>query len=238
MTPGKIDLLLGESSETNATVLGSVEGSPKSRRAKIVCTVGPSSNSEATLRDLLRLGMDVARLNFSHGTHEEHARNIDRIRRAAKKEDRTICILQDLQGPKIRTGASKNHTPVLLKSGSTVTITPAIGSWHCQPDLAPPSKLSALESLTTGARILLSDGLIELRVRRVHGDEVDLRRRQWRPARRTQGNQSAGHRAHHPRPHGKRSRRPRIRPRSSCRRSRNLLCALGGRRARRETPHP
>ena len=51
--------------------------------------------------------MDVARLNFSHGTHEDHARNIDRLRRAAEEEDRTICILQDLQGPKIRTGALK-----------------------------------------------------------------------------------------------------------------------------------
>ncbi len=171
MTPGKIDLLLGESSETNATVLGSVEVSPKSRRAKIVCTVGPSSNSEATLRDLLRLGMDVARLNFSHGTHEEHARNIDRIRRAAKKEDRTICILQDLQGPKIRTGRLKDHTPVLLKSGSTVTITPrsVLGTANL---ISTTFETLALE-VTTGARILLSDGLIELRVRRVHGDEVE-----------------------------------------------------------------
>ena len=76
------------------------------------------------MRDLLRLGMDVARLNFSHGTHEDHAHNILRLRRAAEREGRTICILQDLQGPKIRTGPSKRHEPVLFKTGSVVTITP------------------------------------------------------------------------------------------------------------------
>ena len=76
------------------------------------------------LRDLMRLGMDVARLNFSHGTHEEHGRVIERLRRAADKEERTICILQDLQGPKIRTGELKGHTHVTLKAGSKVTITP------------------------------------------------------------------------------------------------------------------
>ncbi len=61
--------------------------------------------------------MDVARLNFSHGTHEEHARMIDRLRRVAEKEGRNICILQDLQGPKIRTGRLKYRTPIALKSG-------------------------------------------------------------------------------------------------------------------------
>src|SRR5579863_10234332 len=94
------------------------------RRAKIICTVGPACNSEAILRDLMRLGMDVARLNFSHGSHEEHARIIERLRRAAKKENRTVCILQDLQGPKIRTGLLKGHMPVTIKAGSQVTITP------------------------------------------------------------------------------------------------------------------
>ena len=78
------------------------------RRAKIICTIGPSCNSGPMLRELMQLGMDVARLNFSHGTHQEHSRNIARLRRAAKQEGRTICILQDLQGPKIRTGASRD----------------------------------------------------------------------------------------------------------------------------------
>src|SRR5258706_2441998 len=94
------------------------------RRAKIVCTIGPASSAEAVLRDLLRAGMDVARLNFSHGTHEEHARLIDRLRRVAHQEDRTIAILQELQGPKMRTGRLKHRTAVALKAGQRITITP------------------------------------------------------------------------------------------------------------------
>jgi len=122
------------------------------------------------MRDLLRLGMDIARLNFSHGTHEDHAHNIQRLRRAAERERRTVCILQDLQGPKIRTGPLERHEPVLLKTGSVVTITPqdvpgtATRISTTFPDLA--------RELTAGARILLSDGLIELRVRGVRGRDV------------------------------------------------------------------
>src|SRR5512140_3460446 len=82
---------------------------PGPRRARIVCTLGPASNSENVMRDLMRLGMDVARLNFSHGTHEEHARVIERLRRVADKEKRSLCILQDLQGPKMRTGRLKHR---------------------------------------------------------------------------------------------------------------------------------
>jgi pyruvate kinase len=140
------------------------------RRAKIICTIGPACNTEAVMRDLLRLGMDIARLNFSHGTHEDHAQNILRLRRAAEREGRTVCILQDLQGPKIRTGPLERHESVLLKTGSVVTITPqdipgaATRISTTFPDLA--------RELTAGARILLSDGLIELRVRGARGKDV------------------------------------------------------------------
>lgn len=143
---------------------------PTARRAKIICTIGPACCSEVAMRDLLRLGMDIARLNFSHGTHEDHAHNIHRLRRAAEREGRSVCILQDLQGPKIRTGPLENHDPVLLKTGSVVTITPQNVSGTATristtfPDLA--------RELSAGARILLSDGLIELRVRGVRGKNV------------------------------------------------------------------
>src|SRR5579872_4898474 len=143
---------------------------PILRRAKIICTIGPSCGTESAMRDLLRLGMDIARLNFSHGTHEDHAHNIQRLRRAAEREGRTVCILQDLQGPKIRTGPLERHEPVLLKTGSVVTITPqnVLGNSTristTFPDLA--------RELAPGARILLSDGLIELRVRSVRRKDV------------------------------------------------------------------
>src|ERR1700722_10791730 len=140
------------------------------RRAKLIATLAPAWHSEAAMRDLFRLGMDVARLNFSHGSHEDHARNIERLRRAAEKENRTVCILQDLQGPKIRTGRLERHEPIELKSGSTVIITPR--------DIAgTPTRISTTfpdlaREVTTGARILLRDGLIELRVRAVRGKDV------------------------------------------------------------------
>jgi pyruvate kinase len=140
------------------------------RRAKIVCTVGPASSSEAVLRDLLRTGMDVARLNFSHGTHEEHARMIERIRRAAAREGRSVGILQDLAGPKIRTGRLKYRTPIVLRRGAKVTITPRDipGTASLLSSTIPIGK-----EVSPGSRILLADGLIELRVKAVPGDDVE-----------------------------------------------------------------
>jgi len=140
------------------------------RRAKIICTIGPSCHSEAAMRDLMRLGMDVARLNFSHGSHEDHARHIERLRRAAHREGRPGCIMQDLQGPKIRTGRLERHESVLLKTGSIVIITPR--------DIAgTPTRIATTfpglaREVEPGTRILLSDGLIELRVRSLRGKDV------------------------------------------------------------------
>jgi pyruvate kinase len=175
---GKLDLVSGEVAtlQTPAERAGALALRPEvglngSRRAKIIATIGPASNTEAILCDLLRLGMDVARLNFSHGTHEEHARNIERIRHAARKEGRTVCILQDLQGPKIRTGRLQGHEPVLLKTGAQVTITPrdVLG----MPALVATTFAGLAREVRSGSRILLSDGLIELRVRVVRGEEVE-----------------------------------------------------------------
>ena len=163
LKPGKPDLVSGDLSAELALAAA--------RRAKIICTIGPSCNTEAMLREMMRLGMDVARLNFSHGTHPEHARNIARLRRAAKQENRTICILQDLQGPKIRTGRLKDHEPVLLKTGSLVTITPRDVAGT--PTLISTTFQGLAQEVRPGSRILLSDGLIELRVRQVRGSDVE-----------------------------------------------------------------
>ena len=161
----KTDLISGGFARTD------VASTPTpTRRAKIICTIGPSCNTEAAMRELMGLGMDVARLNFSHGTHDEHARNVDRLRRAAEKEHRTICILQDLQGPKIRTGSLKGHAPVFLESGARVTVTPK--------DVAGTAELISTtfqglaREVQPGSRVLLSDGLIELQVTRVRGRDV------------------------------------------------------------------
>src|SRR5690242_20387599 len=144
---------------------------PFRRKARIVCTLGPASSTEVMLRDLMRTGMDVARLNFSHGTHEEKANLIERLRKVAQKEGRTICILQDLQGPKIRTGRLKYRTPIAIKSGARLTITPR--------DIAGTAALlsttfkTLAQEVEPGSRVLLSDGLIELRVMAVRGEDVE-----------------------------------------------------------------
>jgi pyruvate kinase len=123
------------------------------------------------LRELLRLGMDVARLNFSHGSHEDHALRIERLRRAAHAEKRTVCILQDLQGPKIRTGRLEGHRPVQLRTGGRVTITPR--DIPGTASVISTTFLTLAREVAPGARILLSDGLMELRVRAVRGADVE-----------------------------------------------------------------
>jgi pyruvate kinase len=141
------------------------------RRAKIVCTIGPASDSVACILDLMRLGMDVARLNFSHGTHAEHARRIQRLRRAARRLKRTVCILQDLQGPKIRTGKLKDGKPVELKAGNRITITPR--KVEGTAALISTDFAGLAREVEPAARVLLSDGRIELRVLAVRGADVE-----------------------------------------------------------------
>ena len=140
------------------------------RRAKIVCTIGPASNSEEMIRDLMLLGMDVARLNFSHGTHEQHAVVIARLRKVAKELGRSICIMQDLQGPKIRTGRLASSAPVALKKGQTVIITPkdVLGT----TEIISTTYQNLADDVKPGERILLSDGRIELVVQEVRDGEV------------------------------------------------------------------
>lgn len=88
------------------------------RHSKIVCTIGPASSTPRMIERLIEAGMDVARLNFSHGTHEEHAARIAVLREAAMKHQKPIAIIADLQGPKIRTGPLAGKTPVELNGAA------------------------------------------------------------------------------------------------------------------------
>ena len=143
---------------------------PAQRRAKIVCTIGPSCNSEEMIRQLMQSGMDVARLNFSHGAHDDHALVIQRLRKVALELERTICILQDLQGPKIRTGRLMDRIPIALQKGQTVTITSrdVMGT----ADVIATTYQDLANDVKPGEHILLSDGRIELVVHEVRGDDV------------------------------------------------------------------
>ncbi len=142
----------------------------RARRAKIVATLGPSCSTPQMFRQLVRAGLDVARLNFSHGTHAQKAELIKMVRTIAREEGKPICILADLQGPKIRTGKLKNHKPVQLVTGKRITITPR----EIEGDAALVGTVfkTLAENLEPGSRILLSDGLIELRVVQVKGVDV------------------------------------------------------------------
>src|SRR5467141_252302 len=132
------------------------------RHSKIVCTIGPASRSPRTIDRLLRAGMDVARLNFSHGSHANHAESIAMLRAAAAQIHKPIAILADLQGPKIRTGPLAGGSPVILRTGQKFVITTA-------RVLGDSTRVSTVfkplpREVHRGDRILLSDGLIELRV--------------------------------------------------------------------------
>ena len=157
--------------QTNTTTRNWFAECSGERRAKIVATLGPASSTEEMIRALMRAGMDVARLNFSHGNHEQKARLIESLRKVSKEEGRSICIMQDLQGPKIRTGRLKQKTPILLKAGTRVTITPRDIPGTAQ--IISTTFQTLAREVIEGSRILLSDGLIELHVRSVKGSDVE-----------------------------------------------------------------
>ena len=148
----------------------SLSETPAQRRAKIVATLGPASNTEPVFRNLVRAGVDVVRLNFSHGTHEEKHRLIQMIRKVSREEHKPLCILADLQGPKIRTGKLKDGKAVLLTAGERLTITPSEVPGNAS--IVGTTFKTLAENVEQGSRILLSDGLIELRVHEVLGEDV------------------------------------------------------------------
>ncbi|MFK2824642.1 pyruvate kinase [Bacillus sp. B190/17] len=140
------------------------------RKTKIVCTIGPASESPAMLEKLMEAGMNVARLNFSHGNHEEHAERIKNIRETAKKTGKTIGILLDTKGPEIRTHNMENGS-IELAAGSKVIVSmhEVIGT----PDKFSVTYEGLVEDIGIGNEILLDDGLIALKVTSIdkqHGE--------------------------------------------------------------------
>ncbi|MBI2555052.1 MAG: pyruvate kinase, partial [Candidatus Rokubacteria bacterium] len=142
------------------------------RRAKIVCTIGPASASPDVLDQLVAAGMDVARLNFSHGDHPWHAEVIGRIREGPARWGRPVAILQDLQGPKVRLGRFVGGS-AWLKTGEAFTLTaePVVGT-HERATLSEPELLAAL---APGDPIWMNDGLLQLQVESVRVGEVRCR---------------------------------------------------------------
>lgn len=140
-----------------------------SRRTKIVCTLGPSSNTPEGIEGLFRAGMNVVRINFSHGSHEVHKRTIGYVRDVAKKYQYSIPVLMDLQGPKIRVGQMKDDAQILTE-GDMVKITTQ--NVEGTSKLIPIDYPNLAEDSKEGNQILIDDGLLELRIVKKEG--VDL----------------------------------------------------------------
>lgn len=143
------------------------------RRARIVATLGPASSSPDIIEELIRAGMSVARLNFSHGNHETHLKALKNIREISKKLKVPVAVLQDLQGVKIRTGTLKDRNPVKLSEGDQFVITTSKVEGNAS--IVSTSYSDLPRDVRPDDRILLSDGLIELVVESISETEVICR---------------------------------------------------------------
>jgi len=143
------------------------------RRTKIVATIGPASSSKETLEEMIQAGMNVARLNFSHGSYDDHARMIKLLREVSQKHDNPLTLLQDLQGPKIRVGNLPNG-PIDLKEGETLNLVPLAAADDIPGAVGIDYPYLADEA-EPGMQILLDDGLLELKVEAVSAPKVTCR---------------------------------------------------------------
>ena len=142
------------------------------KRTKIVCTIGPASEKEEVLRKLFEEGLDVARLNFSHGTHEEHQKKIDTIKKLREEMDLPIAIMLDTKGPEIRLGDFKDKMEVNLKEKDKFIITTRdiLGD----ENIVSVSYEGLPQDLEVGSKVLIDDGLVELIVEKIEDTEIYL----------------------------------------------------------------
>ena len=133
----------------------------KGKRTKIVATIGPASRDPEIIRQMIRAGMDVARINFSHGSHEEHAETIATVRRVSEEENAVVAILCDIQGPKIRIGTVAPNTTLHVGDRVTFTLDEVPGE-NAVFSLPHPE---FLQDIRVGTRLLIDDGNLQLEVK-------------------------------------------------------------------------
>jgi len=143
---------------------------PLSFRTKIVATIGPASSSPDVLRQMISAGLNVARLNFSHGSYEDHGNMVKLLRSLSKEMDLPLTILQDLQGPKIRVGKLPDGG-INLEEGKSLTLVP-IADWNHEENTVGIDYPHVAEEAEPGTQVLLDDGLLELTVEKVEGNSV------------------------------------------------------------------
>ena len=141
------------------------------KRTKIVCTMGPATEDDNVLREIIKSGMNVARFNFSHGSHEYHRTNIERVRRISEELGIPVAIMLDTKGPEIRTGELENHEKVTLVTGEKTVVTTDDGVIGNKDRFSLDYKQLPSE-VEEGSIILIDDGLIELCVERVEGTNM------------------------------------------------------------------
>ncbi len=140
------------------------------RKTKIVCTIGPAVDSVDALKRLIEAGMNVARLNFSHGTHEEHHTRVRMLRQAAKETGKPVAIMLDTKGPEIRTGLIEDHGTIMLEEGAKIVLTT-----EQVPGTAARLSVSYADlpkDVKPGTHIFIADGLLDLEVEKVTGPEI------------------------------------------------------------------
>lgn len=151
----------------------------QSRKTKIVCSLGPASSDDAVVRGLILAGMNVARLNFSHGTHETHCSSIERVRRVSGELGIPVAILLDTKGPEIRTGMVENDGKVTIKEGESVVITTddcyTTAARNGTPAYISITWKEAAQKLQKGHSVLVADGLLELEVLDTAGGVISCR---------------------------------------------------------------
>ena len=142
------------------------------RKTKIVCTIGPASESEEMIEKLINAGMNVARLNFSHGSHEEHKGRIDTIRKVAKRLNKTVAILLDTKGPEIRTHNMKDGVIELEKAKEVIV---SMSEVEGTPEKFSVTYDNLINDVQVGSYILLDDGLVELQVKDIDHNNGEVK---------------------------------------------------------------
>ncbi len=143
------------------------------KRTKIICTLGPATNKKSVLRSLMRAGMDIARFNFSHGSHEEHAARVDMIKNLREELNLPIAMLLDTKGPEIRTGLLKDGKKVLLEAGSQFVLT--TGDYIGDEHKVSITYETLYKDVKKGGKILIDDGLIELEIEEIKQGDIVCR---------------------------------------------------------------
>ena len=144
------------------------------KRTKIVCTMGPACDSDETIREMIKAGMNVARFNFSHGSYDEHHGRIERVRRISKELGMPVGILLDTKGPEVRTGLLGDGKKVAVKTGDKIVVTaqPTTEDFHGTSEHISLDYLALPSEVEKGSLILIDDGLVALEVESVDGQDM------------------------------------------------------------------